>query len=208
MRTNNPVCCPENMMSIDPARTALVLIDVQKGIVANTLAPHTSAQVVSRCAALAETCRRKGALIVLVTVGWHKGFADALSQPVDVETPRDPHGPAADFADIAAGLSVGPEDIHITKRQWGAFHGTELDLQLRRRGITTIILAGIATNLGVESTARAAWEHGYSLLFAEDATSSFTAEMHGFAMNAIFPRLGRVRSSAQIAAMFDQDGAE
>ena len=89
-------------------------------------------------------------------------------------------------------------DILITKRQWGAFYGTELDLQLRRRGITQIVLGGISTNIGVESTARAAWEHGYAVVFAEDAMSAQNAEQHRFAVETIFPRLGRVRSTAQV----------
>jgi nicotinamidase-related amidase len=92
-----------------------------------------------------------------------------------------------------------PGDVLITKRQWGAFHGTELDLQLRRRGVGTMVLAGIATNFGVESTARQAWEHGYSVVIAEDATSSYSAEMHNFAVKFIFPRISRVVESADLS---------
>ena len=99
--------------------------------------------------------------------------------------------------DLADGLAQ-PGDLRITKRQWGAFHGTELDLQLRRRGIQTIVLGGIATNIGVESTARQGWENGYSLVFAEDAISGMSAEMHEFAVKNIFPRLGRVVPSGEI----------
>ncbi|MGL6019251.1 MAG: isochorismatase family protein, partial [Gibbsiella quercinecans] len=91
-------------------------------------------------------------------------------------------------------------DILITKRQWGAFYGTELDLQLRRRGIKTLVLGGISTNIGVESTARAAWEHGYELVIAEDMCSAQSAEMHQFAFDHIFPRLARVRSTSEILA--------
>ncbi len=88
--------------------------------------------------------------------------------------------------------------VLITKRQWGAFYGTNLEQQLRRRGIRTIILAGIATNMGVESTARAAQDQGYELVFAEDAMSSMSAEFHQFAVQNIFPMMGRVRISAEI----------
>jgi nicotinamidase-related amidase len=86
----------------------------------------------------------------------------------------------------------------ITKRQWGAFYGTELDLQLRRRGIRTIVIGGIATNFGVESTARDAFERGYEQVFAEDAMSSVSAEAHRFAVSVVFPRIGRVRSTDEI----------
>ncbi|MEH2290985.1 isochorismatase family protein [Nostoc sp.] len=84
------------------------------------------------------------------------------------------------------------------KRQWGAFSGTELEQQLRRRGVRTIVLGGIATNFGVESTARAAFDRGYELVFAEDAMSSISAEAHTFVVNNIFPIMGRIRSTEQI----------
>jgi nicotinamidase-related amidase len=87
----------------------------------------------------------------------------------------------------------------ITKRQWGAYYGTELDLQLRRRGIRRIVLGGIATNIGVESTARSAAEHGYELIVAEDLCSGLNAEMHAFSFKYIFPRLARITNSDTIA---------
>lgn len=185
-------------MSLNPATTALVLIDLQKGIVANKVAPHESADVVARSAQLADAFRAAGAPVVLVSVDWAKGFVDALAQPVDMPMARPADGPPEDFAAIVPAVGPRPGDICIVKRQWGAFYGTELDLQLRRRGITTLVIAGIATNLGVESTARSAWEHGYAVVFAEDATASFTADMHGFAFSTIFPRIGVVSNCAAI----------
>jgi nicotinamidase-related amidase len=103
----------------------------------------------------------------------------------------------AGFTELADGLAQ-PGDLRITKRQWGAFHGTELDLQLRRRDIQTIVLGGIATNIGVESTARQAWENGYAVVLAEDATSGMSAEMHEFAIKNIFPRLSRIVKAGEI----------
>lgn len=111
--------------------------------------------------------------------------------------------PAPDNADhfttIVPELRQQPGDILVRKHQWGAFHGTDLDVQLRRRGVTQIVLAGSATNMGVESTARAACEHGYSIVF-EDATSSFSTEMHTFAFRNILPPRGLVSESKAIAA--------
>ena len=89
-------------------------------------------------------------------------------------------------------------DIVITKRQWGAFYGTELDLQLRRRGLRTIVLCGIATNYGVESTARFAYEYGFQQIFAEDAMSANSEEAHYASVNFIFRRIGRVRTADEI----------
>ncbi len=88
----------------------------------------------------------------------------------------------------------------MTKKQWGAFYGTDLDLQLRRRGISTLLMCGIATCFGVESTARDAYERGYQQIFVEDAMSSRTAEEHQHTVTRIFPRMGRVRSTEQVLA--------
>ena len=73
-----------------------------------------------------------------------------------------------------------------------------LDLQLRRRGVRTVILGGISTNFGVESTARDLWERNYALVFAEDAMASRTPEMHRFPVEHIFPRIGLVRSTDDV----------
>ena len=102
-----------------------------------------------------------------------------------------------DFSDLVDGLAA-PTDIRVTKHQWGAFYGTDLDVQLRRRGIQTIVLGGVATNIGVESTARQAWERNYALVIAEDATTSLSAEMHAFSMTSILPMISRIVKTADI----------
>jgi nicotinamidase-related amidase len=106
--------------------------------------------------------------------------------------------PAPGWDELAPDLEKSEKDILITKRQWGAFYGTALDLQLRRRGIRTIVIGGIATNFGVESTARDAYERNFGLVFVEDAMSGISAEAHKFAIGTIFPRIGRVRSTAEV----------
>src|SRR5258706_11581865 len=187
------------MDSLDPRTTALVLVDLQKGILGCAVAPHSGAAVLQSAAQLAKRFRAAGAAVVLTRVTWSRNFADALQQPVDRPLP----GPAelpSEWGDFPAELEDNAGDIIITKREWCAFHGTELDLQLRRRGIKTIALGGIATNMGVESTARQAWEHGYEIVFADDAISSINPELHSFAMQSIFPIIGRVRRSADIMA--------
>jgi len=88
--------------------------------------------------------------------------------------------------------------ILITKRSWSAFYGTSLDLELRRRGISHIVVGGIATNFGVESTARDGWQGNYTVIVAEDATSTFSQEMHDFAMKNTLPRCALVRTSDEI----------
>lgn len=184
-------------LSLDPKTTALVLIDLQEGILPFGKAPRPAAEVVSTAARLASRFREVGAPVVLVRVGWSADFGDALGQPVDSPTSM-PNGLPANWWTFPAELAVAEGDIQIIKRQWNAFYGTELDLQLRRRGISTVVLGGISTNIGVESTARAAYESGYALVLAEDAMSCAAPEHHEASLKFIFPRIGRVRSSAQV----------
>ncbi|WP_229262066.1 hydrolase [Duganella guangzhouensis] len=186
-------------LKLDPHTTALVLIDLQEGILGFGQAPRPATQVVTTAAKVAQRFRAVNAPVVMVRVGWSADFADALSQPVDAPMSLS-GGLPANWWDFPAELAVEERDIKIIKRQWSAFHGTELDLQLRRRGIKTIVLGGISTNIGVESTARAAYEHGYSLVLAEDAMSCSAAEHHQASLDFIFPRLGLVRQSADVLA--------
>lgn len=188
------------MMKLDAKTTALVLIDLQQGILPFAQAPYTSEDVIEVNARLAQQFRRLGAPVVFVRVGWSDSFDDALKQPVDQPSPTPVGGLPDSWWTFPTKLAVAEDDIKVIKHQWGAFYGTDLDLQLRRRGIKTIVLAGIATNIGVESTARSAWEHGYELVIAEDGCSTASVEMQQFAVKHIFPRISRVRSSAEILA--------
>ena len=183
------------MITLPAASTALVLIDLQRGIVGRRRrAPRPREAVVAAAQARAARLRAAAAPVVLVNVGFAADFADALQAPVERPMQPPPGGFAPDWMDLVEGLAA-PSDIRITKRQWGAFHGTELDLQLRRRGVTTIVLGDIATNMGVESTARAAHEHGYAVVVVEDVTTTLTEEMHRFAFDHVFPLLGRVSTA-------------
>jgi nicotinamidase-related amidase len=185
------------MIQLDPASTALVLIDLQKGILGAAGAPHSCAQVLANGIELSARFRAAGASVVRVRVDLGPNFADAPSNLVDLPTPRPPGGMPADFAEFPDDPTAHG-DLIVTKRQWGAFHGTDLDLRLRRRGVRTIVLGGVATNIGVESTARAAYDHGYDVVIVEDATTGRSAEMHAFAFAHVFPRLGRVAMCADL----------
>jgi nicotinamidase-related amidase len=190
------------MPHLDPRSTALVLIDLQKGIVGMPLAPRSGQEVLAKSRDLAERFRAAAAPVVLVRVAFAEDFADAPGQNVDQPMPGAQGGRPADWTALADGLAE-PKDIIITKRQWGAFYGTELDLQLRRRGVKTIVLGGIATNFGVESTARQAWEQGYDLVIAEDACTTMSAELHDLAIRHVFPRIARIVTCANIGFAAD-----
>ena len=185
------------MIELDPRTSALILIDLQKGVLDRPTEPRSAADTLAAGKALAQRFRAASAKVVQVRVAFAEDFADALSQPVDAPSPLRGRALPADWSELAEGLAA-PGDIHIVKRQWGAFHGTELDLQLRRREISTVVIGGVATNFGVESTARQAWERGYSVVIAEDACATFTTAMHDFALQWIFPRISRVTNGANI----------
>ncbi len=185
-------------LAISPERTAFIAIDLQEGIVRGQRAPHSGEDVVERAARIADACRAKGMSIFWVRVTPSKDGKDALTPPTDAG-PMGGDRPA-NWAELVPELGAHDGDFVITKHQWGAFYGTELDLQLRRRGIETIILCGIATDIGVESTARFAYEYGYAQVFVEDAMTTFTAEQHEASVKNIFPRMGKVRSTETVLA--------
>jgi nicotinamidase-related amidase len=179
-------------------KSALVVIDIQKGILAMPTV-HPTAGVLANVVALADAFRASAKPVALVHVGWGPDRADAIKSRN--ESPAPPFDPPADFFEYAAELRADPSrDILIHKRQWGAFYGTDLDLQLRRRGITNIVLCGIATSIGVESTARDAWERSYNLTFALDAMTDRDADAHDRAVRLIFPRLGETGTVREILA--------
>ncbi|MFD6891440.1 hydrolase [Streptomyces sp. NPDC059957] len=175
--------------------TALVLIDLQEGILALPVVTPAE-RILSKAVQLAVAFRAADLPVVLVKVAWSPDGGDLPTLHTD--RPGLTTAPPAGFSVLSAELATGANDIIVTKRHWGAFTGTELDLQLRRRGIKRIVLAGIATSIGVESTARSAWEHSYDLVFAEDATTDMDADAHAHSFGKIFPRIGRVRSTDEI----------
>jgi nicotinamidase-related amidase len=185
------------MITLPAASTALILIDLQKGIAAYPLAPYSFEAVLAKGKELARRFRVAKAPVVLVNVAFARDFSDALTAPVERPMQAPPGGFPEDWSELADGLAEA-SDLKVTKRQWGAFYGTDLDLQLRRRGVTTVVIGGVATNMGVESTARAAHEHGYAVVLAEDAATSLSAEMHAFAFDHVFPHLGRVAKADEI----------
>jgi nicotinamidase-related amidase len=185
------------MIELESASTALVLIDLQKGILGNPLSPITGQELLARGQALAERFRAAKAIVVLVNVGFSADGGDLPRQRVDEAMVVPQGGFPAGWNEFPLGL-MQPGDLTITKRQWGAFYGTELDLQLRRRRIRTIVLGGVSTQIGVESTARQAYEHGYELLIVKDATTSSVLEGHEMSMKYILPRLSRLVRSDDI----------
>lgn len=173
--------------------TALVLIDLQKYIVQLSCA-HPMAGVLEKSAQLVEAFRKAGKPIVIVRVN-PTGAA--------FKTRRDSAGNRmtelpADWNDMAPEIKTEPTDIFITKTTWGAFYTTDLHNELQKRGVTQIVLAGVATSIGVEATARSANEFGYHIAFASDAMTDMFADAHAHSFKFIFPRIGEVGTTAEI----------
>lgn len=174
---------------------ALVVIDLQKGIVGLPTV-HPAGEVVSRAARLARAFRERGWPVVLVNVtGGAPGRTDAGS-PKFVRP--------EDWAELVPELEEHADDIRITKQRWGAFTGTALDEALRRRGVTQIVLAGVSTSIGVESTARSAHEHGYHVVLAVDAMTDRDAGAHQHSIEKIFPRLGETETTENILKLLSE----
>ncbi len=168
---------------------ALVVIDLQRGIVANPTA-HPSSEIVARAASLAAAFRRRGFPVVLVNV---TGAAPGRSDAGPAMLSSDPS-----WAELVPELDAQASDIRITKQRWGAFTATALDRELRARNVTQIFLAGISTSIGVESTARSASELGYNVVLVTDAMTDRNADAHRNSVDRIFPRLGETVETAEV----------
>jgi nicotinamidase-related amidase len=186
--------------TLDP-KTALVVIDLQNAVAALPGEPHATPEVIDRTVELADAFRKRNLLVVLVRVSIAADGADWVPGRTE-QGPRSARPAPPPGADqIVEQLAGHAEDIIVTKRNWGAFHGTDLDVHLRRRGITQIVLTGIATSIGVESTARAAFEHGYHVTLATDAMTDLSPDAHENSLTRIFPRLGETGTTAEILAL-------
>ena len=176
-------------------RPALVMIDLQKGILAlPTLLSQDN--IKNRARQLAAAFRANSLPVVRVKVAWSPDGGDL--PPGRALMPGPETVPSAGYSEFPDDFPPHPGDIILGKRHWGAFTGTELDLQLRRRGVTQIVLVGVTTSMGVESTARSAWEHSYNLIFVEDAITDVDAAAHAHTFTKIFPHLGEIATTEQL----------
>jgi nicotinamidase-related amidase len=178
---------------MDP-KSALIVIDLQKGIVAYPTA-HPVGEVIKRASELAEAFRRKGLPVVLVNV---TGGA-----PGRVEQIRGGGERPAGWAELVADLNPQPTDHRVTKQTWGAFTNTGLEAHLKKLGVTQVVIAGVSTSAGVESTARQAHECGFNLTLAVDAMTDMNVDTHTNSVTRIFPRLGETGSTREILGMLD-----
>lgn len=182
-----------SVTALDP-KTALIVIDLQKGIVALPTV-HPTSEVVKHASQLADAFRRHGMPVVLVNVdGGAPGRTD--------QAPRMRDFPAG-WTDLVPELNQQPTDHTVTKRTWGAFTRTGLDEYLKNLGVTQVVIAGVSTSAGVESTARQAHEHGFHVTLAIDAMTDMSPASHVNSITRIFPRLGENGTTQEIIALLD-----
>ncbi|GGG94500.1 isochorismatase family protein [Silvibacterium dinghuense] len=171
---------------------ALIIIDLQKGITAMPVS-HPVSDVIQRSAELARAFRERGLPVVLVNVAGAAPGRTSRPRPDFSQFP-------ADFAELVPELDAQPTDHRVTKHAFGAFPGTGLDDYLRSRGVTQIVLTGVATTIGVESTARSAYDHGYHIVFVSDAMADLSAAAHTHSIENIFPRMGEIDTTETVLA--------
>ena len=182
---------------LDP-KTALILIDLQKGVAAYAPSP-TLSEAARQAGALAAAFRRHHLPVVLVNV--------AGSAPGRTEQKRPQPQPSADFLDFLPELDQRPSDHVVTKQTWGAFVNTSLESYLKDAGITQVVLGGVATSIGVESTARQAYELGFHVTLATDAMADLFADAHANSLTRIFPRLGETGTVQEITGLLAKSRA-
>ena len=180
---------------LDPV-SALIVVDLQKGIIALPAA-HPAADIIAQTRRLLAAFRERKLPVVLVNV--------TAGAPGRTELPRfDTSSLPADWAALIPELDRQPGDILLTKRSWGAFVNTDLEQQLKALGVTQVVVTGIATSVGVEATARQAYELGFNVTLASDAMTDLRPEAHEHSLAKIFPRLGETGTVGDIIGLLPE----
>ncbi|MFJ8025355.1 cysteine hydrolase [Streptomyces sp. NPDC096311] len=173
-------------------KAALIVVDLQKALTATTVPLlHPVAEIVGRASRLAAAFRTRGLPVVLVNATGSAPGRTEVGSHAGSTLP-------ADLTEILPELDPQPSDIRVSKRTWGAFHNTPLDDHLRGLGVTQVVIVGVATSVGVESTARAAHEHGYHVVLATDAMTDGSVEAHDNSIGRIFPRVGETATTEEV----------
>jgi nicotinamidase-related amidase len=178
------------------SNTAVIVIDLQKGIVNGNFI-HPIGDIIDRMRALVDFFRAKNLPVVLVNVA---GRAPGRTE----QGPRNNPSLSEGWTDLLPQLDQQPNDIIVTKRSWGAFATTDLERQLKARGVTQVVVTGVATSVGVEATARQAYEQGFNVTLALDAMTDIREEAHEYSFANVFPRLGETGSTQEIISLLER----
>jgi nicotinamidase-related amidase len=186
---------PMPLTTLDP-HAALIVIDLQKGIVSGNFI-HPIGDIIDRTRLLADVFRARNLSVVLVNVA---GRPPGRTE----QGPRSNLTLSEGWTDLLPQLDRKSSDIVITKRSWGAFATTNLEDQLKARGVTQVVVTGVVTSGGVEATARQAYEQGFNVTFAIDAMTDLREEAHEYAIRNVFPRVGETGSVQEIISLLER----
>ena len=184
------------LTKLDP-HTTLIVIDLQKGIAGGNFI-HPIADIVNQTRFLIDALRAKNLPVVLVNVA---GRAPGRTE----QGPRSSMAFAEGWTDLLPELDQQPGDLLVTKRSWGAFATTDLEQQLKARGVTQLIVTGVFTSGGVEATARQAYEQGFHVTIATDAVTDTREEAHRYSLENVFPRMAETGASKEILSMLSKE---
>jgi nicotinamidase-related amidase len=187
-----------SLTALDP-NTALLVVDLQKGII-GLPSIHPIGVVVERARALLDAFRARRLPVVLINAA---GVAPGRTE----QPARVPSSLPEGFTDFIPELDRQPGDIVVTKRTWGAFATTDLEARLKAIGVTQVVVVGVATGTGVESTARQAFEAGFNVTLALDAMTDIRAEAHDYSLRNVFPRLGETGTAQEIVQLLQTRSA-
>ena len=183
------------LTTLDP-NTALIVIDLQKGVVNGDFI-HPIGDIIDRTRALIDVFRAKSLPVALINVA---GRAPGRTE----QGPRGNTSFSEGRTDLLPQLDRQPSDIVVTKRSWGAFARTDLERELKARGVTQAVVTGVVTSGGVEATARQAYEQGFHVTLALDATTDLRGEAHEYSIKNVFPRLGETGSTQEIISLLER----
>lgn len=199
---------------IIPARTAIILIDLQNDIIRSNANPFYSSiadqvkekKLVENAVRLVDAAHKANAPVFFVTVVRRTDYEDVVNQLTELVAAGKAPPPKEQIsliegtigAQLVEELKPAPEDYVIVKKRRNAFHGTELDFHLRCRKIDTILIGGVATDLGVENTVRDAWDRDYNVVVVEDLCVAAPPEAHSYAIKSVFPRMARIMTTSQV----------
>jgi nicotinamidase-related amidase len=199
---------------LDPARTCLLLFDLLEGHVNRDAAARERYRpVIANAAALLAAARRAGAMVAYANADHRPDElrrrlrdTDNRLRPVTAESDRPAIVRGTPQANIVSELAPRSSDYIVPKHRWSAFHGTYLDLALRARNVDTLVLCGGSTDVGIAATAFAARDLDYDLLIVSDACTSPEQDNHAQFMKRIFPRMARIRTTAEVLPLFGKAG--
>ena len=184
-----------SLTALDP-KTALIVVDLQQGIIGSPFI-HPIADVITQTGSLIDAFRRHHLPVVLVNVA---GRAPGRTE----QGPRTSQTLAGGWTDFLPELDQQPSDIVVTKRSWGAFATTDLERRLKERGVTQVVVTGVATSGGVEATARQAYEQGFNVTLALDAMTDIREEAHAYSIRNVFPRVGETGSTKEVISLLEK----